>query len=127
MNKIPIKPLSINKCYKGRRFKTSDYLKYCGFVPIFLNKNSRIPKGKLEISFKFYLSTSLADWDNPIKPIQDIICKYYGINDNRIYRGTGEKIIVKKGQERTEYVIKKYREKKEISNPLRRRGYRTKF
>jgi Holliday junction resolvase RusA-like endonuclease len=127
MQEIKIKPLSANKCWKGKKFKTSVYKNYCHTVPLFLRKGVYISKGKLEIVFKFYVSTSAADWDNPIKPIQDIICKYYGINDNRIYKGTAKKIIVPKGQERTEYVIRKYREKKEISNPLRRRGYRTNF
>jgi hypothetical protein len=40
----------------------------------------------------------LADWDNPIKPTQDIIAKKYGFNDRRILKGTVIKNVVKKGE-----------------------------
>ena len=46
--------------------------------------------------YEFGLNT-LADWDNPVKPLQDILQKKYGFDDRRIMRATVIKSIVKKG------------------------------
>ena len=106
---IPIKPLSVNEAWKGRRYKTKKYKNYIKAVGLLLPNNYKIPtKGKLSISFIFYFSNIASDYDNPIKPLQDIICDYYGINDNRFYEGHQIKVIVPKGQERTEFNIKPY-------------------
>lgn len=88
LTSIPITPMSINKAFKGRRFKTPMYKKYSKALPLLLPKNYYIPKGKLEIVFHFYFKSKASDWDNCIKCAQDLICKKYGINDNRIYKGT---------------------------------------
>jgi Holliday junction resolvase RusA-like endonuclease len=39
------------------------------------------------------------DWDNPIKPLQDVLCKKYGFDDRDIYEGVVRKVVVKKGEE----------------------------
>jgi len=54
-------------------------------------------EGDLEINFEFGLNT-LADWDNPIKPLQDILQKKYDFNDRRVVRATVIKNTVKKGE-----------------------------
>lgn len=105
---IPIKPLSVNEAWKGRRFKTDKYKRYSRDVSLLLPKSLEIPKGKLAITFRFYFSNSNCDWDNPIKPIQDIICSNYGIDDRHIYLAIIEKFVVKKGQERIEFEIYEY-------------------
>jgi Holliday junction resolvase RusA-like endonuclease len=39
----------------------------------------------------------MADWDNPIKPLQDILQKKYGFDDRRIMKASVIKNVVKKG------------------------------
>jgi Holliday junction resolvase RusA-like endonuclease len=102
---IEIKPLSANEMWKGRRFKSDLYKSFDIAAAILLPRKLEIPEGKLEIHFDFYFNSSQCDWDNPIKSCQDVICKKYKINDNRIYYGTGRKHIVPKGKERIEFRI----------------------
>jgi len=102
---IPVKPLSVNQAWKGKRFKTAEYKAYARNVKLLLPRGEVIPEGRLQVSFTFYLSNASADWDNPVKPLQDVIFRFYGVNDSRIYRATVEKIIVPKGMEKTEITI----------------------
>lgn len=105
---IPIKPLSVNEAWQGRRFKTEKYKTYCNNAQWLLPKHITIPDGRLKITFIFYVSNARSDWDNPIKPIQDIIFKRYGIDDSRIFCGAVVKVIVKKGHEKIEFKIEEY-------------------
>ena len=105
--KINIKPLSVNRAWQGRRFKTPEYKKFANDVAIML-KPMNIPEGKLQIHFVFGFSSNLSDWDNPIKPFQDIMCGYYGIDDNRIYAAMIEKKVVPKGEEFIEFEIEEF-------------------
>ena len=75
-----------------------------------LPKSYDIPDGKLEIHFTFYISSKKADWDNPIKPTQDIICEKYEINDNRIYKAIVEKVDCKKGEEKIIFEIEELKD-----------------
>ena len=102
--KINIKPLSINECFKGRRFRTDKYKRYERDLLLLL-PNMKIPKGKLEIYFKWGFSSKLADWDNPIKGFQDILQKKYNFNDRDVFKATVEKEIVKKGKEYIKFKI----------------------
>jgi len=105
MIKVPIKPLSVNGAWKGQRYRTDEYKCYAQHLSLLLPNKIDIPDGKLEIHFRFYFSSEGSDYDNPIKPAQDVICKKYGIQDNKFYRATIEKHLVKKGQERIEFKI----------------------
>ena len=49
-----------------------------------------IPEGDLQVRYEFGLNT-MADWDNPVKPLQDILQKKYNFDDRRI------KKVVKRG------------------------------
>ena len=102
---IPIKPLSVNKAWKGRRFASDELKAYKHQVPLMLPSRITIPKGKMIICFDFFFSTKASDYDNGIKSLQDIICDAYGLNDNNIYAGIIRKHVVKKGQERSEFKI----------------------
>lgn len=108
--KIYAKPLSINDAWKGRRYKTGEYKAYEAlvFCELPLPKDVEIPEGPLEIRFEFGISNKCADWDNPIKPFQDILQKRYGFDDRRVFRGTAEKVIVPKGQEYVKFEIRSY-------------------
>ena len=88
-----IKPLSINDAWQGRRWKSKEYRQYEEAIgKLLLNqKNEKWPlKGPLEVFIEWYLIRYKAtDWDNPIKPIFDILQKYNVIvDDKHIIKGT---------------------------------------
>ena len=108
MIELPIKPMSVNIAWKGRRFKSDTYKKYERDVSFLLPKKITIPQGKLGARYHFYFSNANCDYDNAIKPLQDIICANYGIDDRHIYLAIIEKFIVKKGQEKIEFEFFNY-------------------
>jgi hypothetical protein len=52
MNILKIKPLSVNKVWQGKRFKTKDYSIYENIVKLML-KPILIPTGPLKIDYVF--------------------------------------------------------------------------
>lgn len=98
MAEISIKPLSVNKAWQGRRYKTQEYKKYESDVLAIL-PDYEIPSGDLCIYLEFGFSNTQSDWDNPIKPFVDILQLKYQFNDNRIYKAEVIKTKVKKGKE----------------------------
>lgn len=118
MIKIDITPLSVNKAWQGRRWKTKDYLNYEKSC-LFLLPKMELPKPPYHFIYEFGFSNLNADLANPEKLISDIICKKYGIDDRHIYKMEMEKKIVKKGQEYVKIEIIPYREPATIeSNQL---------
>lgn len=105
--KIFIKPLSTNKAWKGRRFKTDEHNKYCEAVSFLLPKNIIVPEGLLKVEYEFGLSSRGSDFDNAIKSFTDILSKKYGFNDNRIMIAVIRKAIVEKGKEYIYFSIDK--------------------
>ena len=95
---LGIKPLSVNKAWKGRRYKTDEYKRFERDVSFMLPK-LEIPEGKLKVFYEFGFSNKLSDIDNPIKLFQDILQKKFGFNDSQIYEMNVKKEIVKKGNE----------------------------
>lgn len=100
---IGIKPLSVNKCWQGRRYKTDDYKEYEKAMLKILPKKIFIPKGKIWLKIKVCISSKNADIDNILKPTIDILQKKYGFNDRKIYRLSVIKEDVKKGFESIEF------------------------
>ena len=98
MQTINIKPLSVNKAWQGRRYKTKDYKSYEKEALLKLPAID-LPKGKLSIYLEFGVSNSGFDWDNGIKPFQDILQKKYGFNDSRVVNAVVLKRMVDKGSE----------------------------
>jgi len=95
---LNIKPLSVNLCWQGKRFKTPAYNSYEKELLY------RLPPGKLplppySITFEFGMSNVMSDYDNPVKPLQDILAKKYGFNDAHIYKAEIRKVKVAKGKE----------------------------
>lgn len=109
MNTIKIPPLSVNKVWAGRRFKTPCYKKYEQDVCLLLPKID-IPKGKLKLTVEFGFSNKASDIDNPLKPLVDIFQKVYGFNDKQVYSLSVTKRDVKKGHEYIAFTIDKYDE-----------------
>jgi len=107
VRRIEIKPLSVNEAWQGQRFKTALYKKYEVDLGRLLPR-MEIPEGRLEVYYRFGLSSNASDYDNCIKQFQDILSKKYGFNDNRIYRAIIEKVDVNKKEEFIEFSIKKY-------------------
>lgn len=82
---IPIKPLSVNNCWQGRRFKTREYTQYQRDVSILLMpyRNKKY-EGDVRVFIRWYLKSVLRmDIDNPCKPLLDILVKNGIIRDDR--------------------------------------------
>ena len=105
--KINIKPLSVNQCWQGRRFKTPKYKSYETEL-LYSLPELDVPKGLLSITIVFGLSSKLNDIDNGLKPFLDILQKRYLFNDRDIYYLEVHKEIVKKGSEFIEFEINSY-------------------
>lgn len=105
MIRIDIKPLSVNEAWKGRRYKTDAYKQYQNTL-LWLLPRLKIPKPPYEIHFKFGFSSTLSDWDNPVKPTQDVLSKKYEFNDKLIRKAIVETEIVAKGSEYIEFALK---------------------
>lgn len=105
--KIHVKPLSVNECFKGRRFRTSKYDNYEKEV-LWLLPALKLPEKPYLLNMTVGFSTELADIDNIIKPFLDILQKRYKFNDRHIMKIVIEKEIVKKGKEFIEFQIEHY-------------------
>jgi Holliday junction resolvase RusA-like endonuclease len=95
---IHIKPLSVNEVWQGRRFKTKTYQHYERAL-LFQLPKIQLPEPPYKIYFEFGLSSVLSDWDNPVKPLQDVLQKKYGFNDKHIMEANVKKVKVSKGKE----------------------------
>lgn len=105
VHQVQIKPLSVNKAWKGRRFKTDDYTNYEQACAILLPESIEIPEGALEVFFEWGVSSKGADYDNPVKPFQDILQARYGFDDRRIVAAHISKVLVKQGDEYIKFKI----------------------
>jgi hypothetical protein len=105
LRKIEIKPLSINKAWKGRRFKTKEHVNYCKRIELLLPNDIFVPpKIDLFVEYEFGISKAF-DIDNPKKIFQDLLSKKYNFNDNRIMKEFTTKVVVKKGNEYIKFRI----------------------
>lgn len=111
MNRIDIKPLSVNQAWQGKRFKTDNYSKYERNVSLLLPRIT-IPEPPLRVYFEFGFSNTLSDIDNPVKPFMDILQKKYNFNDRDVFELSIKKTIVNKGKD---YIIFNI-ESQELSN-----------
>lgn len=100
--KIETKPLSVNACWKGRRFKTDVYKQYELEVLLLANKTKwEKIEGWVEIKYDFYLKNfSKTDTGNLEKPLTDILVKLGLIDDDRFIK----KITLEKHQSKTNYI-----------------------
>ena len=106
--KINIKPLSVNKAWKGKRFKSNMYKVYEIELLYKLPKLNIPKKIKLELNIHVGFSSKGSDLDNVCKPFQDILSKKYGFNDNQIYKLIMTKEIVPKKAEFISFNISEY-------------------
>lgn len=109
-----IKPMSVNKAWQGKRFKTPAYKQYekainyllPASLPNLSSKELQECK-RLEVTLEYGFSSPLADIDNPTKLVIDIMQKKYGFNDRYIYDMHLHKVDVKKGEEYIKFQINK--------------------
>lgn len=107
MIKVDINPLSVNAAWMGRRRKTQKYKDYEEVMDSLLPEAYKVPdSGNLFIYYKWGLSNTAFDWDNPIKCFQDILQTKYNFNDKRIITALVEKERVAKGDEYVAFFIR---------------------
>lgn len=102
--RMDVKPLSVNECWQGKRFKTRKYLAYEKELLYTLPK-LKLPEPPYKVSFEFGFSNVMCDWDNPVKPLQDILQKKYGFNDKDVHEANVVKTKTKKGKEYFKFKI----------------------
>ncbi len=94
---LNIKPLSVNKAWQGKRFKTPEYKKY-EIQVLRLLPNIEIKEFKrLKITYGF--SNMMSDIDNPTKLVLDLLQKKYNVNDRDLIYLVLHKEKTKKGEE----------------------------
>lgn len=107
MEFVSIKPLSVNECWQGTRYKTKRYQKYETDV-LFLLPRLTLPPPPYRIELTFGLSNIMSDFDNPVKPFVDILQKKYLFNDKEIQEAVIRKEKAVKGREYIGFKITHY-------------------
>ena len=80
---IPLKPISVNVCWRGRRYATPEYKKWVIDMLRSMPKQEMI-KGYTSLSIVLHLaSLARGDIDNFCKPIIDCLVKRGWIEDDR--------------------------------------------
>lgn len=102
---INIAPLSVNKAWQGKRFKTKEYSKYEERVLKEL-KDVKLPIPPFKLIIEYGFSNKASDIDNPTKLILDILQKKYKFNDKDIYELNLRKKIVMKGEDYFTFLLK---------------------
>ena len=105
--RLDIKPLSVNECWKGKRYRTDSYKTYQLHIS-YLLRPMEIPEGPLLLNLEWGFSSAASDIDNPWKPFMDCLQKKYGFNDSRVHKATLEKFKVPKGSEYIDFTIEAY-------------------
>ena len=95
---IPMKPMSVNRAWQGRRFKSDEYEAYEKEMLVRLPAG-RFPEPPYRIYYEFGFSRRDSDYDNPVKPTQDVLQKKYHFDDKEIFEAHIRKVLVKKGKE----------------------------
>lgn len=103
--RVNVKPLSVNDAWQGKRYRSKKYDSFELLVKSHLPPKIELPEPPYTIHLKFGFSSAASDWDNPIKPTQDIIAKKYGFNDKLIGKGIVETEQVPKGSEYFEFEL----------------------
>ena len=104
MNRIDVVPMSVNKAWKGQRFKTEDYRNYTKKL-LFLLPKIKTPAPPYSIYLEFGMSNNASDFDNPVKCFVDVLQVKYMFNDKDIMEAHIKKVIIPKGKEYIEFDI----------------------
>jgi len=94
---LNIKPLSVNKAWQGKRYKSPEYKKYEIQVLRMLPDIEIKEFKRLKITYGF--SNMMSDIDNPTKLVLDLLQKKYNVNDRDLIYLVLHKVKTKKGEE----------------------------
>ena len=85
---IELKPLSVNKAWQGRRFKTKDYKQYEKDFNLLVGSLEKEKiKGDIAVTIEWHLKNDKrTDIDNPTKPLLDLLSKAGAWEDDRKIR-----------------------------------------
>ena len=91
---VEAKPMTSNKSWQGRKFRTRDYDSYEKEILYLLPWKEQMI-GFIEINYTFGISyVTQGDVDNFIKPLNDILVKKGYIKDDRyVMRISAEKVV----------------------------------
>ena len=106
---IPLKPLSINEAFQGRRFKSKKHKQYEKDIRFIIPENYKCPKlsGDIEAIYRFYIKNDkMTDGDNLVKCLQDILVSLGYIKDDRYIK----RYIIEKYHDENEHIEVEYRE-----------------
>lgn len=99
MNRVDVKPISINSAYRGgRRFKTKGYIDFEAHSMAIIKKE-KLPEGPIGLLLEYGFSNRAQDVDSCIKMSIDVLQKRLGFNDKIIMELYVKKILVPKGEE----------------------------
>lgn len=109
---LPLKPISINQYWQGKRYLTrkgKDFREYCLWLLPRPKKKQLNLKGCLEVEIIVYLKKAWlkSDVDNFLKPLIDAICKKGFMADDRFITD----LTIRKRQDQRNWVeikIKNY-------------------
>lgn len=89
---IPLKPISVNDAYRGRRYKTKQLAQFKRQAAL-LCSSLPYTGGDIQIEYIFYLKYPLrSDTDNYIKAMSDVLVEKGVIDDDRyVWRYVAEK------------------------------------
>ena len=101
-------PISVNKCWQGRRYKTREYNIWRQQLELLLPRQEMI-EGEVEVEVRFWIKKyKQNDVDNFAKPFLDsLVRRGYIEDDRKIIKLTLEKFPTQ-GTPRIELGIKKY-------------------
>ena len=79
---VDLPPLSINKAWQGRRYKTKEYVNWLKDGLLLLPKRAMITE-PVEVCLTFYMRhVNQADVDNPVKTCLDLMVKRGYLKDD---------------------------------------------
>lgn len=100
--KVEIKPISINSCWQGRRFKTKEYAEWRKESMYLIKKlKPETVDAVCTVQLTFHCSKNFkrVDIDNMIKPALDSIVDSGAIKDDRFI----EKLVVDKVKDKKDF------------------------
>ena len=114
MIQLPLKPVSTNRLYSGRRYLSKEARAFQDACHRHLlvahqGRARDVPEGPLEIHFVFGLHRDI-DVTNCVKLVEDIIADFYGFNDRRVQGSSQCKVKVARGQEFIAFSLRAYEE-----------------
>ena len=110
--RLPLKPISTNRMWIGRKIKTKIARQFEVEVARHLAEQAKpceLPDGDLTLHCRFGV-TRQSDVSNCVKLLEDCIARHYGFDDRRFAGHTAVRVPAKRGEEFIVFVIEPYRE-----------------